>query len=241
MKELIIVTIGNKVFKSADDTNAASWADCDTFYVKDNEGYETTLIRETDIRILLLKDVKTGKVNRFEALYNGVNPEIKELEGINKKYKKLFQQRDQENFEALSLIVDGEILSAKKDDDAINVVYPPMVEEAYNTMTTYADYRGSKQYIYNMLLSFGEIDENGEPTQQAYDNGYTKPTKIEKFKIYNPLFQDIPDVCFTEKNGEITVNQQLLRWACDYLLHNDESKAVQKDRAKQILEGLDRL
>ena len=52
----------------------------------------------------------------------------------------------------------------------INIVYPPLVEQAY-TMMKKLNKNVSKQEVYRKLIEVNMIDQQGKPTKWALDNG----------------------------------------------------------------------
>ncbi|MCI6762526.1 MAG: hypothetical protein MR599_06590 [Lactobacillus johnsonii] len=52
----------------------------------------------------------------------------------------------------------------------MNIVYPPLVEQAYQMMKQ-LNKNVSKQEIYKKLIEINMIDQQGNPTKWALDNG----------------------------------------------------------------------
>ena len=76
-----------------------------------------------------------------------------------------------------------------------NIKYPPLVEQAYSHLLSIGLYP-NKDKLYKMLVDEGMIDELGNPTQRAINEGLVEVAgnnPIERFKAENPLVAHISD------------------------------------------------
>ena len=74
-----------------------------------------------------------------------------------------------------------------------NIKYPPLVEQAYSHFLSIG-LRPNKDKLYKMLVDEGMIDELGNPTQRAINEGLVEVAgnnPIERFKAENPLVAHI--------------------------------------------------
>ena len=77
----------------------------------------------------------------------------------------------------------------------MNIVYPPLVEQAYQMMKQ-LNKNVSKQEIYKKLIEINMIDQQGNPTKWALDNGLVSEANTieearKKLNQINP--QEIKD------------------------------------------------
>lgn len=86
----------------------------------------------------------------------------------------------------------------------MNIVYPPLVEQAYQMMKQ-LNKNVSKQEIYKKLIEINMIDQQGNPTKWALDNGLvSEANTIEearnKLNQINP--QEIKDQVDADINSQ---------------------------------------
>ena len=63
----------------------------------------------------------------------------------------------------------------------MNIVYPPLVEQAYQMMKQ-LNKNVSKQDVYKKLIEINMIDQQGSPTKWALDNGLVKLVKLTQLR-----------------------------------------------------------
>lgn len=95
-----------------------------------------------------------------------------------------------------------------------------------------------------MLVVEGMIDELGNPTQRAIDEGLIEVAKsnpIERFKAGNPLFAHIPDEHFKVHKGQVLMDCYALKTASTTVLNDPEATAEQKENAQSLLDKINNL
>lgn len=76
-----------------------------------------------------------------------------------------------------------------KDD---NVIYPPLVEQAYSLAHTH-NVQITKAETYKAMIAAGMIDQQGKPTRTALDTGLIEKQPLNSFQAFlaeNPVFID---------------------------------------------------
>lgn len=85
----------------------------------------------------------------------------------------------------------------------MNIVYPPLVEQAYQMMKK-LNKNVSKQEVYKKLIEVNMIDQQGKPTKWALDNGLisevSTPVEDETNADINNVFSRMPVSAFRWKN-----------------------------------------
>lgn len=111
-----------------------------------------------------------------------------------------------------------------KDD---RIIYPELVEQSHAYLLS----RGvdvSKDVVYRNMIKCHLIDQNGQPTRKAIDEGLVsetdKPDSLALFKARNPLFLPYDDRHFTWV-------AKLQEWAADLYVAKDVSKRIIDGRA----------
>lgn len=111
-----------------------------------------------------------------------------------------------------------------QDDQTI---YPELVEQSHAYLLS----RGvdvSKDVVYRNMIKCHLIDQNGQPTQKAIDEGLVSetndPNSLAVFKAQNPLFLPYDDRYFTWV-------AELQEWAADLYVAKDVSKRILDGRA----------
>lgn len=122
----------------------------------------------------------------------------------------------------------------------MKVVYPSLVEQQHEFMLSQGREVGRAE-IYKYMVENNMIDENGEPTQFAIDNGYVSVESdidiIHDFKEANPLFKDIDDGCFKVLDyNRVGIDKRGVRCLARKILNDSHSTLMEKTSAKQILE-----
>lgn len=122
----------------------------------------------------------------------------------------------------------------------MKVVYPSLVEQQHEFMLSQGR-EVDKAVLYNYMLEHNIIDENGEPTQFAIDNGYVAVESdidiIHDFKEANPILKDIDDSCFKVLDyNRVGINKRGVKCLARKILNDSHSTLMEKTSAKQILE-----
>ncbi|MFT8743226.1 hypothetical protein [Lentilactobacillus hilgardii] len=121
------------------------------------------------------------------------------------------------------------------------IIYPELVEQSHAYLLS----RGvavSKDVVYRNMIKFHLIDQNGQPTQKAINEGLVSetndPNSLAVFKAQNPLFLPYDDRHF------IWV-AELQEWTADLYVAKDVSKRIldgrvvgDKEHAKAVLNYL---
>ena len=122
----------------------------------------------------------------------------------------------------------------------MKVVYPSLVEQQHEFMLSQGR-EVDRAEIYKYMVENNMIDENGEPTQFAIDNGYVSLESniniIHDFKEANPLFKDIDDSCFKVLDyNRVGIDKRGVKCLARKILNDSHSTLAEKTSAKQILE-----
>lgn len=122
----------------------------------------------------------------------------------------------------------------------MKVVYPSLVEQQHEFMLSQGR-EVDRAEIYKYMVENNMIDENGEPTQFAIDNGYVSVESniniIHDFKEANPLFKDIDDSCFKVLDyNRVGIDKRGVKCLARKILNDSHSTLAEKASAKQILE-----
>ena len=133
----------------------------------------------------------------------------------------------------------------RKDKQTMNfnIKYPPLVEQAYSHFLSIG-LRPNKDKLYKMLVDEGIIDELGNPTQQAINEGLVEVASnnpIERFKAENPLVAHIPDEHFKVQNNQVLMDCYAVRVASTTILNDPTTTQEQKDNAQSLLDKVNSL
>lgn len=124
-----------------------------------------------------------------------------------------------------------------------NIKYPPLVEQAYSHFLSIG-LHPNKDKLYKMLVDEGMIDELGNPTQRAIDEGLVEVASnnpIERFKAENPLFAHIPDEHFKVQNNQVLMDCYAVRVASTTILNDPSATQEQKENAQSLLDKVNSL
>ena len=124
-----------------------------------------------------------------------------------------------------------------------NIKYPPLVEQAYSHFLSIGLYP-NKDKLYKMLVDEGMIDELGNPTQRAINEGLVEVAgnnPIERFKAENPLFAHIPDEHFKVQNNQVLMDCYAVRVASTTILNDPSATQEQKENAQSLLDEVNKL
>lgn len=122
----------------------------------------------------------------------------------------------------------------------MKVVYPSLVEQQHEFMLSQGREVGRAE-IYKRMVETNMIDENGEPTQFAINNGYVVMENnidiIHDFKKANPLFKGIDDGYFKVLDyNRVGIDERGVKCLARKILNDSHSTAAEKASARQILE-----
>ena len=133
----------------------------------------------------------------------------------------------------------------RKDKQTMNfnIKYPPLIEQAYSHFLSIG-LRPNKDKLYKMLVDEGMIDELGNPTQQAINEGLVEVASnnpIERFKAENPLVAHIPDEPFKVQNNQVLMDCYAVRVADTTILNDPTATQEQKENAQSLLDKVNSL
>lgn len=106
----------------------------------------------------------------------------------------------------------------RKQNNNLNIIYPPLVEQMYKFMHE-KDKSLTKQDVYKKAIEINFIDQQGNPTKWALEQGYIKemPTVEEPTsdKDLDNVFSRMPNSAFkwVESEGQYAMDQQELEKA----------------------------
>lgn len=118
-----------------------------------------------------------------------------------------------------------------------------LVEQAYNQLIA-GGLKPRKDKLYKVLVDEGMIDELGNPTQAALDDGLVEiagDDPIKQFKAENPVMANIPDQHFKVKNGQVMMDCFAVKKAATTVLNDPESTPEQLESARSLLDQVDDL
>ena len=133
----------------------------------------------------------------------------------------------------------------RKDKQTMNfnIKYPPLVEQAYSHFLSIGLYP-NKDKLYKMLVDEGMIDELGNPTQRAINEGLVEVAgnnPIERFKAENPLMAHIPNEHFKVQNNQVLMDCYAVRVASTTILNDPSAPQEQKENAQSLLDKVNSL
>ncbi|MCH5385257.1 hypothetical protein DKZ23_11065, partial [Limosilactobacillus reuteri] len=97
---------------------------------------------------------------------------------------------------------------------------------------------------YKMLVDEGMIDELGNPTQRAIDEGLIEVAgnnPIERFKAENPLVAHISDEHFKVQNNQVLMDCYAVRVTATTILNDPTATQEQKENAQSLLDNVNSL
>lgn len=127
--------------------------------------------------------------------------------------------------------------------------YSPLVKQAWRQLKNQGiDISMAK--LFRLLFSDGEIDENGEPTQAAFDNGYVESVPITspagrhelvtQFIDENPLYRNIDESHFLiTEDGLLGIDEFGQRIVANRIANDPNYAKNSRDTAKLLLHMLD--
>ena len=119
----------------------------------------------------------------------------------------------------------------------MNIVYPPLVEQAYQMMKQ-LNKNVSKQEIYKKLIEINMIDQQGNPTKWALDNGLvSEANTIEEAR--NKLNQINPQEIKDQVDADLdNVFRRMPKDAFKYLNEHDGYAINCRELNQAILSAL---
>ena len=124
-----------------------------------------------------------------------------------------------------------------------NIKYPPLDEQAYSHLLSIGLYP-NKDKLYKTLVDEEMIDELGNPTQRAIDEGLVEVAgnnPIERFKAENPLIAHVPDEHFKVRNNQVLMDCYAVRVATTAILNDATATQEQKENAQSLLDEVNSL
>ena len=124
-----------------------------------------------------------------------------------------------------------------------NIKYPPLVEQAYSYFLSIG-LHPNKDKLYKMLVDEGMIDELGNPTQQAINEGLVEVASnnpIERFKAENPLVAHIPDEHFKVQGNQVLMDCYAVKVTATTILNDPSATQEQKENAQSLLDKVNSL
>lgn len=133
----------------------------------------------------------------------------------------------------------------------MKITYPPLVEQSFKEMRL----RGlnvTKQEVYTKMVESHLIDENGQPTQFALDNGLVdefqpdingdyEPVTLIAFKRYYPEYAQFSDSHFTHTERGWAVDAYVVRALANQTLNDPDSTLDARQSAYELLRCADEM
>ena len=124
----------------------------------------------------------------------------------------------------------------------MKVVYPSIVEQFYEGLKSEGVTVG-KDEVYRTVVETNLIDENGDPTQYALDNGFIKcvnnePESLAEFKELYPNLQKYSDDHFMKTDEGWCIDAFVARSESMLLLNDPATSETDKQNARIVLKYL---
>lgn len=124
----------------------------------------------------------------------------------------------------------------------MKVVYPSLVEQFYEGLKSEGVTVG-KDEVYRTMVETNLIDENGDPTQYALDNGFIKcvnnePESLAEFKELYPNLQKYSDDHFMKTDEGWCIDAFVARSESMLLLNDPATSETDKQNARIVLKYL---
>lgn len=121
----------------------------------------------------------------------------------------------------------------------MKVVYPSIVEQFYEGLKSEGVTVG-KDEVYRTMVETNLIDENGDPTQYALDNGFIKcvnnePESLAEFKELYPNLQKYSDDHFMKTDEGWCIDAFVARSESMLLLNDPATSETDKQNARIVL------
>lgn len=138
----------------------------------------------------------------------------------------------------------------------MKVIYPSLVEQSFDLyVKQYGTVLPSKvnklkSYIYKALVKNGVLDQNGNSTQKAKDNGLVvsftpnkdgeyEPDTIRDYKLMYPMYAQFSDNHFVKTSQGWCADAYVIRSVSNQVLNDSNSNEEQRQNAYKMLEQLD--
>ena len=124
----------------------------------------------------------------------------------------------------------------------MKVVYPSLVEQFYEGLKSEGVSVG-KDEVYRTMIETNLIDENGDPTQYALDNGFIKcvnnePKSLAEFKELYPNLQKYSEGHFMKTDEGWCIDTFVARSESMLLLNDPATSETDKQNARIVLNYL---
>lgn len=124
----------------------------------------------------------------------------------------------------------------------MKVVYPSLVEQFYEGLKSEGVTVG-KDEVYRTMIETNLINENGDPTQYALDNGFIKcvnnePESLAEFKELYPNLQKYSDDHFMKTDEGWCIDAFVARSESMLLLNDPATSETDKQNARIVLKYL---
>ncbi|WP_251952351.1 hypothetical protein [Levilactobacillus brevis] len=138
----------------------------------------------------------------------------------------------------------------------MKVIYPSLVEQSFDLyVKQYGTVLPSKvnklkSYIYKALVKNGVLDQNGDPTQKAKDDGLVgsftpneygeyEPESVRDLKLMYPMYAQFSDNHFMKSSQGWLADAYVIRSVANQALNDPSSNEEQRQNAYKMLEQLD--
>ena len=138
----------------------------------------------------------------------------------------------------------------------MKVIYPSLVEQSFDLyVKQYGTVLPSKvnklkSYIYKALVKNGVLDQNGDPTQKAKDDGLVgsftpnehgeyEPESVRDLKLMYPVYAQFSDKHFMKSSQGWLADTFVIRSVSNQILNDPSSNEEQRQNAYKMLEQLD--
>ncbi|MGM0253131.1 hypothetical protein IGJ99_000685 [Enterococcus sp. AZ095b] len=97
----------------------------------------------------------------------------------------------------------------------MQIIYPPLVEQAFQFITSQG-IKATKDQLYKQMVEDGILTETGGPTKKAIDQGIVavyqqKHETLKEFKKEYPIFKGYGRSEFTQQDGIWYVSQKIIK------------------------------
>lgn len=138
----------------------------------------------------------------------------------------------------------------------MKVIYPSLVEQSFDLyVKRYGAVPSSKvnklkSHIYSVLVREGVLEQNGDPTQRAKDDGLVEsftpneqgeyePESVRDLKLMYPMYAQFSDNHFMKSSQGWLADAYVIRSVSNQVLNDPDSNEEQRQNAYKMLEQLD--
>lgn len=102
-----------------------------------------------------------------------------------------------------------------KEEKTLQIIYPPLVEQAFQFITSQG-IKATKDQLYKQMVEDGILTETGGPTKKAIDQGIVavyqqKHETLKEFLRDYPIFKGYTTSEFTQQDGIWYVSQKVIK------------------------------